>query len=114
MSTQLAVTIQAYGLESTNCPSQWLRNQDIRQITGGGQSSKSRSIKSSGRSTPHRRVILAGCKCYRKDTSSPRMIALQEFREELQAQLVPSEELQARLVIWEKLQASSILACFED
>jgi len=78
------------------------------------------------------RCEAAGCEGCRKEISSKRMIASEEFRrsfggvseefrrsfggvsEELQALLIASEELQARLVIWEELQASSIFASFVD
>jgi len=89
-STQLAVTITAYGSGIADCPSQWLRNQDIRQ-SAKRQCSRSRSWsrKSCGRGTPDWRVIPAGCESCRKEISSEGIIV----SEELQARLIVSEEL---------------------
>jgi len=99
-STQLTVTITAYGSGTTDCPSQWLWNQDIRQIANR-QCSRSRPRKFCGRVTSDWRLILGGCEVCRKEASRERIIVL----EELQAPFIASEELHARLIVWEEFWA---------
>jgi hypothetical protein len=60
-----------------DCHSQLLRNQDIQQISGRGQCSRSRSRlwsrKSFGRVTADWRVLPAGGEAYRKDILNDRI-----------------------------------------